>query len=765
MTTITRVSTPTLYQKQYDAIYAPQRFSWIEASTKAGKAQPLDALIATPTGWRRMGDLAVGDEVCGPSGASTVRGVYPQGARDVYRVTFSDGAEVECCAEHLWTVLDPRGQQRTVALEDLLRLPPSALRRFAVPVAPCDYEPQEVPVDPYALGLLLGDGSMRGDQLAFSTIDAELRDALSASLPPHHALRYAGRCDYRIVLTAPYQHVPDRLTTRLEQLGLRGHRSEDKFIPRAYLHNSREVRLALLQGLLDTDGGVNKHGQPEFYTSSPRLAEDVRELAESLGASVITRRKATTHLDAYTLVIRHPDAPSLFRLRRKVEAARRRNKTVKRTFRSIELVRRDEVQCIEVSDPSHLYYTNRHVLTHNTQGCLVWQLNAVLTIPGHHWWVAPWHNTAKIAFERAKDMLRIAGLIERLKLRINHTERTITFPEQRSVWAFKSAEKPDALYGDDVHTSVLDEASRMREAAYTAIYSTLTATHGRARIIGNVTGRGNWFYKGSVAAKTGDKPEHVHHMLTAYDAVEAGVISAEVVAQAKEDLSDADFKMLYLAQAADDGGNPFGLDAIDLATLPGLAAGEPVVWGWDVAKKRDWTVGVGLNRSGDPCRFVRFNKVPYPEIERRIAEHTDAPGYIDATGVGDPTYDHVVALRPELEGVLHPFIFSGNSKQQLMRGLASDIQGGRVGILDGVMKLELEQFEYVMTRTGVKYGAPEGAVTHDDCVCALALAAKAFHDFDPAVREANEATVAREVELLRQTIDNPRGNSRRITSF
>ena len=95
---------PYLYPKQFDAIFDEHRYSLIEASTKAGKAQPLDSLIYTPKGPKRMGDIRVGDQVLAPGGRGNVIGVYPQGEREILRVTFGDGAIVEADAEHLWEV-------------------------------------------------------------------------------------------------------------------------------------------------------------------------------------------------------------------------------------------------------------------------------------------------------------------------------------------------------------------------------------------------------------------------------------------------------------------------------------------------------------------------------------------------------------------------------------------------------------------------------------------------------------------------------------
>jgi hypothetical protein len=177
------------------------------------------------------------------------------------------------------------------------------------------------------------------------------------------------------------------------------------------------------------------------------------------------------------------------------------------------------------------------------------------------------------------------------------------------------------------------------------------------------------------------------------------------------------FRELYYCEPSPTGGNPFGHDAIAGAQQASLARGETFVWGWDLAKYRDWTVGVGLDREGQITAFHRF-QMPWEETERRILlECGERPALIDSTGVGDPIVERLSRKRRAIEG----FKITSQSGQQLMEGLAFALQTGSVGVLAGVMRDELEQFEYSYTPGGrVKYSAPSGY--HDDCVYALALA-------------------------------------------
>jgi len=347
-----------------------------------------------------------------------------------------------------------------------------------------------------------------------------------------------------------------------------------------------------------------------------------------------------------------------------------------------------------------------------TVGCMAWLVEQALVhgTPGrNYWWVAPIYAQAKIPYRRIKRGLPEGSYVA------NETELTLTLPNG-AVLAFKGADKPDSLYGEDVYAAVIDEASRAREESWHAVRSTLTATRGPIRIIGNVKGKKNWAYRLARRAEAG-APDMRYRKITAYDAVEAGILDAAEVEDAQALLPEAVFKELYLAEPSDDQGNPFGVAAIR-ACVAALSDEPPVLWGWDLAKSHDWTVGIGLDRRRRVCRLERFQR-PWQDTIRDIRSIVGGtPALVDSTGVGDPILEALQA-----GGRLNylGFKFTESSKQQLMEGLAVAIAQRQIAYPDGVIVLELEQFEYVYTRRGVRYAAPEGA--WDDCVCALALAA------------------------------------------
>jgi len=231
----------------------------------------------------------------------------------------------------------------------------------------------------------------------------------------------------------------------------------------------------------------------------------------------------------------------------------------------------------------------------------------------------------------------------------------------------------------------------------------------------NVKGRKNWFYALCRRAEAGEAGLSYHKLIAA-DAVDAGVLAEEEVSDARRILPDAVFRELYLAEPSDDSGNPFGIAAIANCLEP-LAQTKPVVWGWDLAKHVDWTVGIALDEYGRTCRFERFQGPWNSTMEKIVSSTGSAPALVDSTGVGDPVLE-MLQRRPgtRFEG----YNFSSSSKQKLMEGLAVAIQKREVTFTDGPIRMELENFEYEYSRTGVRYTCPEGM--HDDCVCALALA-------------------------------------------
>jgi hypothetical protein len=368
-----------------------------------------------------------------------------------------------------------------------------------------------------------------------------------------------------------------------------------------------------------------------------------------------------------------------------------------------------------------------------TVGCMCWLAEqAWLGKPGFEfWWIAPIYEQARIVFRRLSRGLTRNTFIA------NQADCSITLANG-AVLRFKGADNPDSLYGEDVHAAVIDEATRVKEDAWHAIRTTLTATRGKVRIIGNVKGRRNWAYRLARRAEAGEPDMH-YARITAYDAIQAGVLAQSEIDDARAQLPANVFRELYEAEPSDDEGNPFGIVAIRDCLEPMHTKCKPACWGWDLARANDWTWGIALCDHAAVCRSERWNASHYPEPEqqsepessshpeyweltlRRITDLVGkVPAAVDSTGPGGPIDQALNLEHRNFEG----FVFSQRSKQLLMEGLAVAIQSHEVSFPEGVLQLELEAFEYAYSRTGVHYQSPEGM--HDDGVCALALA---WHKF------------------------------------
>jgi phosphate starvation-inducible PhoH-like protein len=362
-----------------------------------GRAQPVFTKVLTPTGYRPIGDLVVGDLVIGSHGEPTpVIGVYPQGRKEIYRVSTQDGGTTLASADHLWAVWTRddkrRGKSyRVLETREMVgNLRAAHYHRYELPLLdrPVHFEPRDVPMDPYALGLLLGDGCLTGRTTpSLASNDEELVAALGDALPDI-LVRAEGGVDH--VLSRRRQPgdvitLENPVTAAVRQLGLWGTRSETKFVPKQYLYNTPDVRLAMLQGLLDSDGGPvtqrDRTCRVQYTTNSPRLRDDVLFLVRSLGGLAYWRtRQAADRLpgnargrdvhhrhDSFILDIRLPAGLDPFRLERK--AAKYRVTGGGRPMRYVDRIDpagSAECVCIQVAAADSLYVTEDFLLTHNT---------------------------------------------------------------------------------------------------------------------------------------------------------------------------------------------------------------------------------------------------------------------------------------------------------------------------------------------------------------------------------------------------------------
>ncbi len=371
------VSVPTGIAALDDVVsFMPKRYTVLGGSTSMGKAQPLDSRVLGVHGWMAMGDVQIGDELASVDGApSHVTGVFPQGEKEIFKVTFSDGRFVRCCGEHLWQTHGPkRTQDRVMSTHEIaekLKLS-SKQGRLSVPLFSGDFGlDADFPISPWLLGAFIGDGHMHGATPKFSIADAELLWRVMEEVSPEHVMTKDSGYDYRVKAA---EGEVNNFALALRDLGYYRCRSEEKFIPDQYLMGSLQVRSELLKGLLDTDGWVEAFGAVRYSTSSPTLAKQVRELVWSLGGvcSVSEKTPKFTYKGArkfgqnhFVLNIRLPDVRRFISLTKKSRRCNR-TKPVRLTVVSVEPDGKEQAQCIAVSHPSHLYVTDGYAVTHNT---------------------------------------------------------------------------------------------------------------------------------------------------------------------------------------------------------------------------------------------------------------------------------------------------------------------------------------------------------------------------------------------------------------
>jgi hypothetical protein len=342
-----------------------------------------DQPVLTPLGWREIGTLSVGDSVFGADGLPhVVTKVHPRGEQSLFEVVFSDGTVVVADGDHLWTTqtldYDKKFDRWVVRdTRQIRRLVTTTGRKIRVPhlSAPVQFPDRELPLDPYLLGVLLGDGSFRARAVLLSSAESELVNQVRAVLPDYHDINQLNGSDNAYSITGPRNGGRGRnvVTNALRDLELHGHGSQTKFIPKQYLFAGVSQRLALLQGLMDTDGCANGPISI-FITISKQLVEDVRFLAQSLGGVVSVKTYPAgrdgneTWQEVYHVNVRLAVPLCPFRLPRKIQSWRPRTRD-EQTPRKIVDVRPTsvgEATCISIDAPDHLFLTSGCVPTHNS---------------------------------------------------------------------------------------------------------------------------------------------------------------------------------------------------------------------------------------------------------------------------------------------------------------------------------------------------------------------------------------------------------------
>lgn len=357
------------------------------AHSGAGKALAITEPVLTPTGFVPMGDIKVGDYVIGEDGKKTrVIGVFPQGKRQAYKVTFGDGTEVICDRDHLWKSKylqdEIRGNdwkpRTTGEMYDRGVINSQGQRKFRVPI--CSPITEFVPknnliIPPYTLGALIGDGYICRREIQFTTTEQDIVDRINNEIGDVGFFKQHEHNKIQYIYCTKLTRGNSWLSQALKTLGLYGCKSGDKFIPFEYLYASYEDRLALAQGLMDTDGSVDAKGHLTYSTTSYKLAQDVMFLLRSLGKQVrihtLDRREQGKNIE-YEVYVCGLNEELFSSKKHQIRYDNKQNKDKAYYYDQMriesieELDEKVEMQCIMVDNDTHTYLCRNFIVTHNT---------------------------------------------------------------------------------------------------------------------------------------------------------------------------------------------------------------------------------------------------------------------------------------------------------------------------------------------------------------------------------------------------------------
>ena len=362
----------------------------IWGESEYGKAQPLNTKIITPYGYKFMKDIKIGDYVIGGDGKQhKVIGVYPQGKKEVYEITFKDGRKTKCCKEHLWNVTTKTTRShnrgyKTIELKEILKKPIKIKNdyNFRIPTTkPVEfYNNKKLPINPYLLGALIGDGCLtlklnkanNTRNIYFSNSEEDVINKVE------NHLKDIGVSMHRNIYTTNQFILRHCKKLKQDIIDLKLNcKSSKRFIPKIYKTASVKDRIELLQGLIDTDGHITAKGSIRYSTKSKQLADDVLDIAYSLGyrATIII---AKNREEEYIVTICAND--TIFSSKKHKKAMEYANKNRRRientndlSIISIEKCGYEECQCLMIDSEEHTYLCDDFIVTHNTVACMVGQ--------------------------------------------------------------------------------------------------------------------------------------------------------------------------------------------------------------------------------------------------------------------------------------------------------------------------------------------------------------------------------------------------------
>ena len=354
----------------------------VAKARRKGYEQPYSEPVLTPNGYVPMGSLKVGDLVMNPNGIPVRIGdIVEQGTTEIYEVEFQDGRKVRCGANHLWATCRNGKKFYIIRTVDYMKRklkqgsPGKEHYPYKIPeLNPLKFDERPITVDPYVLGVLLGDGCICGDQVKFSTADQFIVEELQKRLPDYLIEHKEG---YTYVIKSKIKGI-NELNRQLKELQVKV-KSYDKFIPEDYKFSSIENRFELVRGLMDTDGSIT-NGTCNFVSTSEKLIDDLTFILRSLGIrckkskEILGKQNVDFGNGNYSDTRSHWELiitteEDIFKLPRKLEKVRK-NRNYNYKGIGIKSIRKtgefEQQRCLCIDNENHLYITKDFIPTHNS---------------------------------------------------------------------------------------------------------------------------------------------------------------------------------------------------------------------------------------------------------------------------------------------------------------------------------------------------------------------------------------------------------------
>lgn len=726
-----------LHPGQREVFDCTARYRVLDCGRRWGKALAIDTPIPTPTGWKDMGDLQVGDFVFDENGCPVrITMTTPTMlGHDCYEVEFDNGEIIVADAGHRWLTYSKAARKHlgrvssgdhrsettrpsvvtTEHMEETLTVgvknEANHAIRLSQPVLRAD---QLLPIHPYVLGAWLGDGASRSAMLTSN--DQGIIEAIRAT--GQHVRK--GKDKFAWFLSSGVRSSVERrgsLQARLRQLDLLG----NKHIPDIYLKASVDQRIELLMGLMDTDGYVSASGNCFFDNTNKRIVDGVYELLSGLGIK--------THYNVRRATLNGRDCgPSyrlgfttekpVFKLQRKRERQKAQVKRCQDFYfvRAVRAVPSVPVRCIAVDSSSHLYLASRsYIPTHNSELAKV----ELAVTAGEGYPVSYMTPTVKMLEETWRGVKTLLGPAITAKNEVQHRIELVTGGSIE----FWSLDNPDSPRGRKYKKVVVDEAALIKgltDVWEAVIWPTLIDYKGVALFPSTPRGH-DAFYQLYLRGLDPLQPDWASFKKPTVD---NPYIDPKEVEAARRTIPERIYRQEYLADFIDDAGAVFrNIENCTGAKMQEQAIDGHVYFiGVDLAKTNDFSVFVVVDvTEGQVVYLDRANHVEYSlQLDRLVT--LSAKFHPIGIIVEKNANLAFMELLEKTALPIIPFQTSNASKMMIIEHLAAAFDRSQIMILDDAVLIgELMTFSMERMGTGLmRYGAPYGS--HDDTVMATALA-------------------------------------------